>query len=938
MSIFNKINIGKAKNVNASLKHEFFNSSGSNSIFDTNEDVIETQESSDSSFSHNKNNLAHRLDISDATLNSSVHSHNDDDLLFDEDQDLFVAGKKSESEEAINQFAKDIGKKPTPLPFIGSFKPKSQYVIAFSMMVASLVGAGGLAATGFLRVTDFQERSASGTQLKMLSQRLLASTQYSLAGSSDAFSKLRQSREDVVNEFSRLSNGTSTMRRMNLDENEDLKRANMVFSKEIIPIVDSLLSIGSTIADLPGFSSRLSQNSTLISADLERLLTYLISINAPQTQITAASQLLESAEQVRRSGQSLLSGNDSDNQIGDKYLEKRIQEVFSIFKSTFSGNFSLSEDGLTLNGKKVTGDYAQVDSFRDKFNGTAAVFQWNGDDFFRVTTSVRNDDGSRVLGSLGKTHPAYSQLAAGESYTGRVILFDRPYITKYEAIKDANGKLIGVLYVGFEIVANRSSAEILQEYNQAYSTFKSTLNALVSGDSDFGMKELRTDTGVAMLEDLKPSADDLVLVNNFIQGNVKQLLDARKSLQSMLISTESALLSTSRFVDAMSKHSTASFVLVYYSSALVALALLALALIGLINNRVSRINSWSAAFKNKSNERDIINFMGEIVPLEMGDLTSSFTNDIASMEGLTGGIRSSVNEAVTAIREAMRTVKSTTGSVMANVSESVESSIDLQNSNDRQSKEIDGAVESVANLAAAIQDVRENTVRAAEMTLSAKSASDEGARVVSKTNEKMSEIRSSMQDVLKSVKHLGETSHEIGSIVEAIETITDRTQVIAVNASLEAAKAGSAGQGFQVLAKEVNRLAEQSNEALRSITALVLRIQGETAATIRVVEESTNNVVEGAKLSANANTELSKISFLSEQLQDVMAKIRYQSENQFSSAGQVRESMDRLNALSVQFQSTMSNMVLGVKQIDASMGSLQSTVSVFTTESQLPSP
>jgi len=240
----------------------------------------------------------------------------------------------------------------------------------------------------------------------------------------------------------------------------------------------------------------------------------------------------------------------------------------------------------------------------------------------------------------------------------------------------------------------------------------------------------------------------------------------------------------------------------------------------------------------------------------------------------------------------------------------------------------------VADLTTAIDQVTGNTLLAANMTQSAKAASDAGALVVSQTNAKMTEIRTSMQDVLKSVKHLGETSHEIGSIVEAIETITDRTQVIAVNASLEAAKAGAAGQGFQVLAGEVNRLAEQSNEALRTITALVQRIQGETASTIRVVEDSTNSVVDGARLSESANVELTKISQLSENLQGIMKQIREQSEQQSGNAGSVRESMDRLSELSKEFQSSVGRMVTGVQQIDASMGTLQSTVSVFNTEEQ----
>lgn len=847
-----------------------------------------------------------------------------------------VMGIQEDSQLRLNEIISEIGAKPIPLPVIGSFSPRIQYGIGFAVMLGALIGAGGLATTGFLRASNSQEMAASGTQLKMLSQRLLATTQYAVAGSSDAFNKLRGARTEVDEEFNRLEKSAQNFSSIGKMSDENMVRAKGVFTKEITPFVDGLLAMGASIGELPAVSAKLSQNIKKISADLEGLDLYLISINAPHSQIVAVSQLQESVERVRRTGQGLLGGNDAGNQVSDKLLEKRVDDGFAGYKASFNGKLEIDSSGeLVLDGKSLKGDFTQVDAFKEKYSGNATVFQLVGDDFVRITTSVRKEDGSRAVGSnLGKTHPAYASLISGGEYVGRAVLFGRPYITKYEAIKDASGKLTGVLYIGFEIKTARSAAEIVTEYNQAYSTMKFTLNSLNEGDVSSGMEKVSSKMSAVMLKDINESAAQLKEVDEFVQKNVKNFLEARANLQSMLISAESALLSTGHFVDKMTLDANSSFQLVYYSSLLVLLALLGLALIGMINNRITRVESWETVYQNKKNEKDIIDFMGDIMPLEMGNLTSTFTQNTVAMEGITGGIRSSVNEAVLSLRDAMSTVKSTTGSVMINVSESVESSRDLQLSNDRQSKEIEGVVDLVVNLATAIKQVTDNTVLAAQMTSSSKSASDAGSLVVGQTNEKMFEIRTNMQDVLKSVKHLGETSHEIGTIVEAIETITDRTQVIAVNASLEAAKAGAAGKGFQVLAGEVNRLAEQSNEALRTITALVQRIQGETAATIRVVEDSTNNVVEGAKLSESAKLELSKISTLSVQLQEVMTTIRAQSESQSSNAGEVRDSMDRLNTLSSQFQATVSQVVTGVLQIDASMGTLQSTVSIFTTDNQ----
>lgn len=478
------------------------------------------------------------------------------------------------------------------------------------------------------------------------------------------------------------------------------------------------------------------------------------------------------------------------------------------------------------------------------------------------------------------------------------------------------------------LTANALTLAPLGEFAADHAETNKVIAELLADEA--GMDE----TAKKLLSQISDANASIGSVNIFLQKYATAIVQSRIDVSAMREAVGSISLEGANYVKDIENQSDVYSKSIVYALILLGLGVAFLGLLSLINSRLTKIEAWSTAHKNKNNELDIMEFMGDVYPLENGDLTSSFTRNIGAMEGITGGIRSSVNEAVISLRDAMGMVKDTTGSVMTNVSESVGSSRDLQLSNDRQSKEIEGVMDRVVSLASAIQEVTDNTVLAVQMTSSSKAASDAGALVVGQTNEKMFEIRTNMQDVLKSVKHLGETSHEIGTIVEAIENITDRTQVIAVNASLEAAKAGAAGKGFQVLAGEVNRLAEQSNESLRTIIALVQRIQGETAAAIRVVEDSTNNVVEGAKLSESAKLELTKISTLSVQLQDVMTTIRAQSESQSSSAGEVRESMNRLNTLSSQFQTTVSQVVTGVLQIDASMGTLQSTVSIFTTNKQ----
>lgn len=473
--------------------------------------------------------------------------------------------------------------------------------------------------------------------------------------------------------------------------------------------------------------------------------------------------------------------------------------------------------------------------------------------------------------------------------------------------------------------------EPLAEYSTDVESIRRTIDSLVKGNSAIGMTAVVDPHAISILKALNESSVGLFRIARFVDENAAALLTARKSLSALSISSEEALTSVSAFRHDMQAGVESSFSMVYAAALAAALGLLSLFLVGLVHSRATRVQAWIADFTNVGLERSLVDLMYEMQGLEAGDLTTRFTS-MEAYEGPTGGIRSSVNEATIALHDAVSTVKRTAGAVSTVVTESVRGSFLMQDSNERQSEEIVAIVERVTGFTAGIETVSAKTATASTLTEDARVASEEGADVVTQTNVKMAEIRSNMQSVLKSVKQLADSAHDVGEIVTVIDKITDRTQVLAVNASLEAAKAGSAGQGFQVIAHEVSRLAEQANDALRTITALVQRIRTETSMTISAVEESTKNVVEGAKLSDVATEKLSEIQRVSVKLAALMREIGEQSATQGSSATDVAEAMRRLDTLSREFQVNVANMVAGVQEIDASMSVLKDTVSVFTTE------
>ena len=161
----------------------------------------------------------------------------------------------------------------------------------------------------------------------------------------------------------------------------------------------------------------------------------------------------------------------------------------------------------------------------------------------------------------------------------------------------------------------------------------------------------------------------------------------------------------------------------------------------------------------------------------------------------------------------------------------------------------------------------------------------------------MNSIRDQIQETSKRIKRLGESSQEIGEITELISDITEQTNVLALNAAIQAASAGEAGRGFSVVAEEVQRLAERSAEATRQIATLVRVIQSDTQDAILAMERSTQGVVDGAKLSDNAGSALSEIDQVSRRLSDLIEQISHSTSTEAQSAQAVAQNIQRILAV-----------------------------------------
>jgi twitching motility protein PilJ len=247
----------------------------------------------------------------------------------------------------------------------------------------------------------------------------------------------------------------------------------------------------------------------------------------------------------------------------------------------------------------------------------------------------------------------------------------------------------------------------------------------------------------------------------------------------------------------------------------------------------------------------------------------------------------------------------------------------------RQSDEIAQASASVLQVAQSIEDVSQAAGRSAKVAQQSLAAAEKGGVAVQNQISGMNEIRSHIQDTSKRIKRLGESSLEIGEIVELISDITEQTNVLALNAAIQAASAGEAGRGFSVVAEEVQRLAERSGEATKQIEAIVKTIQADTQDAVAAMEKSTVEVVEGTKLSDAAGQALEEIRKISRDLAALIGSISGQTQRQLESVSAVTERMQGILRITEETTEGTTQTNVSIGQLTKLAAELRSSVAGF---------
>jgi twitching motility protein PilJ len=329
--------------------------------------------------------------------------------------------------------------------------------------------------------------------------------------------------------------------------------------------------------------------------------------------------------------------------------------------------------------------------------------------------------------------------------------------------------------------------------------------------------------------------------------------------------------------------------------------------------------------RNDQNQAAILRLMNELQEVADGNLTIAAT----VTEDITGAIADSINYTVEELRSLVGRINQTAELVSTSSGQSRDIAMRLLSASEAQSREIRDTGERVLGMASQISEVSTGASDSAKVARASLEAAERGQRAVFNQISGMNEIRDQIQDTSKRIKRLGESSQEIGEIVELITDITEQTNVLALNAAIQAAAAGESGRGFAVVAEEVQRLADRSGEAAKQIGQLVRAIQTDTQDAVVAMEKSTQGVVEGTRLSDAAGMALGEIGRVSRQLTELIERIAHATAVQAHSAADVSRSIGHILEVTEQASDGTRQTAQSIGQLATLARELKSSVARF---------
>ena len=437
------------------------------------------------------------------------------------------------------------------------------------------------------------------------------------------------------------------------------------------------------------------------------------------------------------------------------------------------------------------------------------------------------------------------------------------------------------------------------------------LSGMINGDAELGVRAVTNPEARAIVGEVFSVFNEMSPSIATILDKSPSLFEVKEAAVTILLDSELFLEDSTSLQSTYANLSNTRLPNVWTGLILAGVSALLLIFLAAALRRDAMNRLTITAGINQRNQEAILRLLDEMGSLAEGDLTVEAT----VTEDITGAIADSINFAVAALRNLVETINDTSVQIASASQETQSTAMHLAEASDHQAQEITSASSAVNDIAVSIEEVSRNSSESSQVASRSVSIASKGAETVRRTIQGMDTIREQIQDTSKRIKRLGESTQEIGNIVELINDIAEQTNILSLNAAIQAATAGETGRGFAVVADEVQRLAERASNATKQIEALVKTIQTDTNEAVISMEQTTAEVINGARLAEDAGEALSEIETVSKHLAELIQNISEAAQQQSAAAASISSTMNVIQEITTQTS-------VGTSQTAESIGNL----------------
>ena len=456
--------------------------------------------------------------------------------------------------------------------------------------------------------------------------------------------------------------------------------------------------------------------------------------------------------------------------------------------------------------------------------------------------------------------------------------------------------------------------------------FEQMLNALLQGDKSVGVTQVSNATALRSLSQVYNIFDDTRPSIDVILNSSSDILAVRGAADEIFLDSQDMFRLARDISDGVLNHADSSAWPSLWSGSAALIVILAIITL-LVRSFLTaeRRRAVDADRQNQKNQAAIMRLLDEMSSLADGDLTVQAT----VTDNMTGAIADSVNFAVEQLRELVTGINITAQTVAESAQGTMNITGKLAEASNQQAEQVRDITETINEMAESFDVMAERSRESSDVAQKSVTIANKGSNMAQQTIQGMDTIRDQIQETSKRIKRLGESSQEIGDIVELINGIAEQTNILALNAAIQSASAGGAGRGFAVVADEVQRLAERATNATKRIEILVKNIQADTSEAVISMESTTSEVVSGARKAEDAGEALVQIESVSKDLSRLIEQISTEAQAQSQTATQVAGQMTEIRDVSIQTSEGTNQTAVSMGRLADLVGKLSESVADF---------